>query len=74
MPATAAKLTKPELQAAALSVLGLASLFAKVTKTQTDDNVIALFTGIVVDPARFDDLYNLFYPTPVPSPVSFNPT
>ena len=69
MPTTQ-KLSKPELQTAALSVLGLASLFAKMTATQTDDNVIALFTGIIVDPARFDDLYKLFYPTPVvPTPV-----
>jgi hypothetical protein len=69
MPATAVKLTKPELQGAMLSVLGLASLFARMTATQLDDNAVTLLTGVVTDPARFNDLYNLLYPTPVVPPV-----
>jgi hypothetical protein len=63
----AAKLTKPELQAAMMSVLGLASLFARMTSTPVDDNVITLLTGVVIDPARFEDLYRVLYPVvPVP--------
>lgn len=66
--APANKMSKSDVQTAAISILSLSSMFAKLTATTRDDSVVALFTSVVMDPVKFDQLYQIFYPDTAPTP------
>jgi hypothetical protein len=65
--ANAAKMTKGDVQTAAISILALSSMLAKFTATTRDDAVVALLTSVVMDPVKFDQLYLIMYPGTTPT-------
>ena len=52
----AIKMTKAEFKTAATRVLTVAKLLAALTPTQKDDQVVAIFDGLVNNQEQFDAL------------------